>query len=112
MEMRYIKLDYEDALESKKSLLNSEISLLEILRKVKSYRNFRMKELSFKDKLKMELNKLNKKIEELQKSLPSEYSKVDKRKNKEKKVFNRDRDLEDELNEIKKKLARLKGSSS
>lgn len=112
MEMRYVKLDYEDALESKKSLLSSEISLLEILRKVKSYRSFRMNELGYKDKLRMELNKLDKKIEELQKSLPSEYSKIDKRKNKEKKVFSRDRDLEDELNEIKKKLARLKGNSS
>ena len=112
MEMRYVKLDYEDALESKKSLLSSEINLLEILRKVKSYRNFRMKELSYKDKLRMELNNLDKKIEELQKSLPNEYSKADKRKNKEKKVFKRDRDLEEELNDIKKKLARLKGSSS
>ncbi|MEK6914502.1 MAG: hypothetical protein AABW83_02520 [Nanoarchaeota archaeon] len=112
MEIRHIKLDYENALESKKSLLSSEIGLLEILKRVKSYRNFRSKELGYKDKLRLELNKFRKKIEEIQKSLPSEYYKVDKRKNKDRKVFKRDRDLEEELNEIKKKLSKLKGNIS
>lgn len=107
METRYIKLNYLNSLQSKKSMLGSEINLLQILRKLKSYKVLRLKELDYKNKLRIELGKFGKSIDFLEKSFPSyEFSK-DKRKNKQKTFFDSDRDLESELNEIKRKIANL-----
>jgi len=107
MESRYIKLDYLDALESKKSLLGAEINFLQLIKKIKNYRVLRMKELNDKNKFRSELIRFRKAIDSVQKVFPEENIKEDKRKNKEKKILSDNKDLEEELNQIKKKLARL-----
>lgn len=108
METRYVKLNYLDALESKKSMLGSEINLLQIVSKLRSYKNLRLKELDYKNKLKIELGKFAKRIDILEESFPIYKFTEDKRKNKEKTFSESNKDLEKELNEIKRKLANLK----
>ena len=47
----HVKLDYAEALESKKDLLVSEKSLLELIRHLKSYNALRKKTYTLKNKL-------------------------------------------------------------
>jgi len=106
METRHVKIDYESSLNSKKHLLNSEINLLHILRKLKAYRVFRDKELKLKSRLKVKLINLRKEINLIQYSLPGEgFIEVKKRRRK---VIEETADIQGELEEIKKKLAKLK----
>ena len=107
METRHVRLDYVNALSAKKDLLGAEINLLQVIRKIKSYRLIRKKELTSKNKLRLELGKLRKQIDGLYKHLPIEDVKMDKRKNKKKRVVEETRNLDNELSEIKKKLERL-----
>ena len=62
MENRHVKFEYEDALNGKKQLLSSEINLLHILKKIKSYKLLRKKELILKNKLRLQLGNLRKKL--------------------------------------------------
>lgn len=107
METRHVKLDYLNALDSKKSMLGSEINLLQIVSKLRSYKNFRLKELDYKNKLRIELGKFLEMIDSLQNSLPNYEFKEDKRKQKDKIFSESNKDLEKELNEIKRKLSNL-----
>ena len=107
METRHVRLDYVNALNAKKDLLGAEINLLQVIRKIKSYKAIRKKELTSKNKLRLELGKLRKQMDGLYKHLPMEGVKMDKRKNKKKKVVEESRNLDNELSEIKKKLERL-----
>ena len=106
METRHVRLDYVNALAAKKDLLNAEINLLHIVRKMKAYRMIRKKEIASKNKLRIELGKLRKHMDSLEKQLPAEGIKEDKRKNKPKKV-EESRNIDSELIDIKRKLAKL-----
>jgi len=105
METRHIKIDYEDALDSKKHLLSSEINLLHILKKIKSYGMLRKRELMLKGRLKIQLNNLRKRISLVQYSLPTEG--ILEVKKKKKRVVEEKADIQGELEEIRKKLERL-----
>ena len=107
METRHVKLDYVNALSAKKDLLGAEINLLQIVRKIKGYRGVRKRELTVKNKLRLEIGKLRKQMDGLVNYLPTDNVKIDKRKNKKKKVGDGGRNLDSELGEIKKKLAGL-----
>lgn len=106
-ETRHVKLDYVSALAAKKDLLGAEINLLQIVRKMKAYRQVRKKEMTAKNKLRIEIGKLRKSMESVEKHLPSENIKEDKRKNKGKKIIEEGKNLDSELQDIKKKLAKL-----
>ena len=106
-ETRHVRLDYVSALAAKKDLLGAEINLLQIVRKMKAYRQVRKKEMTAKNKLRVELGKLRKSMDNVEKSLPSENIKQDKRKNKSKKVIEEGKNLDSELMDIKRKLERL-----
>jgi len=107
METRHIRIEYEDALNSKKNLLSTEINLLHVLRKIKAYRLFRKRELASKNKLRIELGNFRKKISLMHIHLPQDNIKIDRRKRKRKTVLDSGPDIQDELAEIKKKLERL-----
>ncbi len=110
METRHIKIDYEEALASKKNLLTSEINLLNVLRKINAYKTLRKRELLNKNRLRVQLGNLRKRIDLLQSSFPVEdYFKV-KRKPAVKKTVSRkvgSNDVSGELEEIKRKLEKL-----
>ena len=107
METRHVKVDYVNALAAKKDLLNAEINLLHIVRKMKAYRMIRKKEMAGKNKLRIEIGKLRKSMDNVEKHLPTEDIKKDKRKNKKSNVEETSRNLDNELLDIKRKLASL-----
>jgi len=107
METRHVRLDYDEALSSKKELLNMQLNLLRFAKIMKSYSSLRRKELALKNKLKVDLVNVRTKIQLFLSTLPSEHL---KKKGKSKKVTNfknEDMDFRRELEDIKQKLERL-----
>lgn len=109
MENLHVKFKYDEALAGKKEFLYSQISLLELLSKLKDYRNSRKQELILKSRLKNELTAVRTKIIEIREHLPKEAEKEIKiiRKLKPKEHEER-KSIETQLQEIKDKLAALR----
>jgi|TARA_B100001971_G_C18128044_1_gene503205 hypothetical protein len=111
METRHVKIDYDQALTSKKELLSSEINLLNMVRRLKNYRTLRRKEIAAKNSLNREMKALRVKVGLLESSFPNqkELVKEDKRKSRVKKAIKikGKKHVSDELDEIKRKLAEL-----
>ena len=107
MEARHIKLDYENALNSKKQILMSEANLLRILEKMSSYKSLRKKEFELKNKLRIALMSLIAKIDLINGYLPNENIFKIKNKTKKQKENKESRNIQEELVEIKRKLERL-----
>ena len=105
VETRHVRLDYEEALGAKKELLNSQLNLLHIGRRVKAYRILRKKELVVKQKMKSEMTALRMKIGLILSSFPRGEGKV----KVEKKVIEEvgERDMRGELDDIRMRLERL-----
>ena len=108
METRHIKFDYGQTLNAQKQLLSAEINLLHMMRALKTYKILRKKELAEKNKLKTNLGSLKIKIKLVQSTLPKQESKL-KPKRKPKGIKKQTKkSLKNELEDIKKKLERLK----
>ncbi|MAG02700.1 hypothetical protein CMI42_05160 [Candidatus Pacearchaeota archaeon] len=105
METRHVRIGYDEALRSKRNLLNSEINLLQITKSIRNYRLFRKKEFTARNKLKSQMKSLRLKFNLLASTFP-EQEKVKTKKvvKKEDKVS---RDVQEELEEIKRKLENL-----
>ncbi len=108
----HIKLEREEALESKRDVLASEIVLLKILKRVNSYRVYRTKEFELKMTLYKKVKELKAGIGNLQRTLPQ--LKVPKLLIKEEvgekrvsKTSIRDLGIEGQLQEIQRKLDEL-----
>jgi len=109
----HIKFEYEEALQSKKDILLSEMNLLKISKTIKNYSSLRLEELDLKLKLFKKIKEINTDLRKLQISLPrlkipeilkkdedtEEISKV-----KEMKERPYEGDIEYELQEIQDKL--------
>jgi len=109
----HIKFEYEEALQSKKDILLSEMNLLKISKTMKNYSSLRLEELDLKLKLFKKIKEINADLGKLQISLPrlkipeilkkdedsEEVSKV-----KEIKERPYEEDIEYELQEIQDKL--------
>lgn len=67
----HIKLEYEEALNSKKDILSSEVELLRIASEIKGYRHYRLKELELKIILLKKIKELKANINSLHKTLPT-----------------------------------------
>ena len=106
METRHIKFDYEQALNAKKELLSSQLNLLHILKKLKSYKAIRRKELLARSKLKTQFHIIKTNINLIQSTFPEHQSEGIKIKNKIEKEHKQD--IQNELEDIKQKLAQLK----
>lgn len=111
MESRHIRVDHGDAIESKRHVLNSELHLIQMLKRVKSYRNYRKKELNFKIELKANVTYVKNKINEVIASMPElkeikQEKKVTSSKSNDtgKKEVNT---LQTELEDIKRRLQAL-----
>lgn len=106
VETRHVRLNYEEALNAKKQMLASQMSLLQIVKRLKQYKILRKRELAIKTKLKSAIANLNSKISLIQSTFPEEDKpKVDKRK---KRIAKEERkNFEEELKDIKDRLAKL-----
>lgn len=123
----HLRVGYERALESKKDILMSEVSLLEIAKRMKNYHALRKKELDLKTKLHRKTKEIDTSIKKLQNILPKvvmpkilkkepeveEISIPEKKALKEKIVKKKkeekreDDSLESQLKAIKEKLKRF-----
>ncbi|MBS3076092.1 hypothetical protein J4429_06595 [Candidatus Pacearchaeota archaeon] len=108
MESRYIKIDYGEAVSAKKEILSSEINLLNIAKHIENYKQLRKKELLNKLKLKSLITVLKNKLNSINSSFPEEGKvKIKVKRTIERKETPKLRHMEDELEDIKNKLARL-----
>jgi len=107
METRYVKLNYEEALSAKKELLSSEINIIQITKKLKEYRVLRKRETVLKSKLKTSFGLLKTKVNLILSSFPKDEKNMPKI-NRLKKEKEPNKDLQDELEEIQRKLTRLR----
>ena len=66
----HVRLEYEDAIQSKKDVLSSEMDLLKIIQTMKRYHEIRSEEFRLKIKLYRQIKTLLAEIRRLQKELP------------------------------------------
>ena len=107
MESRHIRIDYDDAIASKKQLLNSEINALEIAKRIKNYQLLRKKEIVLKNELKNHMTFLGVKISGLLDTLPETYSRSNSREKKNSGKIKESKDFNQELEDIKRRLEAL-----
>ena len=66
----YVQIGYDESLASKKEILSSEISLLNLMKVIKRYDALRLEELKVKSKIRKEIKLLGTKTREVQSSFP------------------------------------------
>jgi len=111
----HVKINYSEALQSKRNSLSSQADLINIIKSIKKYNLLREKELTLKEKLYTKIKRINTKIKELKTSLPKPEipeklkPKDEKRYSysKEKKI---DNSLEGQLRDIQRRLNALSNS--
>lgn len=98
----FSKIEYNEAVEIKKDILDIQINLLNSLKKLSAYKESRKKEFVYKLKAKNKLTEIKKEMKNLFDTLPEieqpEPEKKERKKNK---------GIEGELKEIKEKLKTL-----
>jgi len=114
----HLKLEYKEALQLKKDILSTEMSILKITKIIRSYGYFRLEELKLKMILHKKIREVKINIGKLQKILPKlKVPEILRRKKeietvkvikleKRKKAYNDD-SLEEQLQEIQNKLKEL-----
>ena len=108
----YVRLKYEEAVISKKEVLSTEISLLNLIKIIKNYNSIRAREYKIKYEIFKAIKELNLIVRKTQTSfpflkIPEEIRKKTKENDEgitKKKI---DRDLESELKEIQDRLLSL-----
>jgi hypothetical protein len=114
----HIKIGYNEALQSKKDILHSEMNLLKIIKIIKKYNFSRMNELKLKLKLYKKIKGINIQMKKLQNALPkTEMSQILKEEKSFKKIRNQkifinkekkqDNKIESQLKDIQNKLNSL-----
>ncbi len=113
----HVKLEYEEALQSKKDLLSSEIGLLNVAKEIKKYQILRSDELGIKLRLHRKIKELKTNLIKLQQILPKikipeilsggreEFESETKKPEVEKRAH--DSSLEAQLKEIQERLRQL-----
>ena len=107
----YVKLEYEDAIQSKKNILSLEMDLLKTIQTIKTYHESRTEELQLKIKLHKKIKTLLLEIKRLQKNLPElKIPKILKEHEIEEtipKEKHHDNNIESQLMKIQEKLDSL-----
>ena len=113
----YVKLEYEEALQSKRDILAAQIGLLKIIKMMKNYRIIRLEELKLKEKMYKKIKDLISNIKKIKTSFPTvkvpQLKKSDdelfREKLKETKKSSGDDGLDAQLQEIQDKLRAIGG---
>lgn len=106
MEIKYAKFGYEEILSGKKQLLAIEMKILEILKRIISYKSLRNQELNVKNRLKTNAKILKNSLASIYDYVPEENIKIIRSKEKKREKKER-RNIQEELDEIKRKLDSL-----
>jgi len=114
----HIKLEFEEALQSKKDILSSEINLLRIARILKNYHSLRSKELKLKLTLYKKIKEMKSSVRKLEQTLPKikipkiledkDYLEEEIKPKETKKIMHED-NIEEQLKDIQAKLNSLQG---
>jgi hypothetical protein len=113
METRHVKLNHGEALDAKKQLLSSEMSMLQIIKRMRNYKLLRKKEFTNRNHLKTNISAVRTKINLIFSTFPEEekVSKIirmdSKKISKEEKDGKESRSLQRELEDIQRKLRQL-----
>jgi hypothetical protein len=106
MELEYIGIDSSKQVYGKKNLLYCQMELLTILKKIKAYKKLRKEEFALKKILKRKVDELKNILKNLNKILPE--TKKDKfRAARINHSPKKRKDLESEIENIKRKIAEL-----
>jgi hypothetical protein len=119
----HIKIDYEEAVRSKKNILSSEADFLRIIKRIKRYEILRSEELNNRIRIQNKIRDLKTDITKINEVFPKvKLPDILKKKEAPKKIVNieqekelkveiekqhEDNDLENQLREIQEKLKRL-----
>jgi len=116
----HIKLDYDESLEIRKEILNTQKDLINLLRTVKRYHIIRSTELQLKLMLQKKIKELKLNTIKLEQVLPKiRIPSILKREEKEEDIIKKespvkkmkkedyDKNIEEQLKEIQEKLKRL-----
>jgi len=109
----HIRLDYEEAFDTKKSILSSQMYLLKLLRNIENYKFLKTEEFQYKQKILKKIKETKINIRALEKILPkAKIPKSLRHRNEDPekenfKVKSRNKSIEGQLSEIKRKLDNL-----
>ena len=107
----YSKIPYEEAISTKRGILEIETSLLEIMRNIKSYKELRRRELMWKIKLKRNLGEIKEEISNILQEVPRTpgLKEIEREHHEENQKHKSPigMDIELELAEIQKKLEEM-----
>jgi len=109
----HIKLNYGEAFSTKKNLLSSQMYILKLLKNVENYKFLKEKEFQYKERIVKKIKETKINIRALERILPK--AKIPKSLKKEGEEFQkrnsklkaRDKSIESQLSEIKRKLDNL-----
>ena len=106
MASEYIRLSPEEKIYGQSIFLNSQLSFIDIINKIKGYKKLRKKELQLKISLKSKISEIYISLEEFSSYLPkSEYNLPPIIKPKVKNIDSKEEfELKDEIEDIKRKL--------
>lgn len=107
METRYVKISFEEGLETKKQFLLIELNLIRIAKQIRNYRLLRKRELAKKNLLYKTLKETRTKLGLLRSTMPEEEKpRISHIREVKLKKIHKD-ELKDQLIEIESKLKRL-----
>ena len=117
-EVRYVKLENNEGILTKRYLLSTQMNLLRILKAMKGYHALRLRELKSKTKLLNNIKEVSQNIKKIETNIPKlttshsfvrekESGKMGIRERKEVIRPGEDRDLEIQLRDIQEKLRAL-----
>jgi len=113
MEARHIQLDFREAIETKKQILHSQLNILQSLKKIRTYNTLRKKEYRLKNEFKSKISSLKLNVNSLLITLPDVQELEEKFTKKISKEIVKEpretKELQKELEDIKKKLEKLGG---
>jgi len=109
----YLRLENQEARKSKKDILSTEISFLNIVKSIKNYKQLREEEFILRAQIYKLIKEMNLAIRKTRSSFPfvklPEKQKLEEIKTKERKKIERreDTDLEFQLREIQERLRQM-----
>ncbi|VVB83258.1 Uncharacterised protein [uncultured archaeon] len=109
----YVKMEYSESIESKKNILSTEVSLLNLIKSLKEYHSIRLEELKIKAQIYKAIKELNLTMRKTKSTFP--FLKIPEKNKKENLPLREarvpkekvDNNLESELQEIQEKLRNL-----
>lgn len=108
MEPLHVRIDYDEAVNSKKDILNAQINLINMQKAIERYNGARKDETTKKIAIKSKLNSALAKLNSFKKIMPKVHEKKEEKERiKEMVEQPKTHSLEHELRDIQKKLARL-----